>query len=106
MADAFKVLDQRQLAAAAATIYTVPALTQAIVKKARLVNTSGATVSGIKLFVGGTAAANQVTPSLTLLAGEGIDYDLDATLAAAATMAGVAGTATAVTCTLFGMEVS
>lgn len=106
MTDTFKTLSQSQLPSSAAAQYTVPASTQAVVKRAHLVNTSGAQVTGIKLFSGGTAAANQITPAVTLEAGEGIDYQLDATLAAAGTIAGVAGTASAVTLTLYGLEVS
>ena len=102
MADTFKKLASGQLPSSAATIYT--AATAAIVKRIKLVNVSGSTVTGIKVFQGGTAGANQQWPTLTLLANEGVEYDCDITMAAADTLAGVAGTATAVTYTLHDME--
>jgi hypothetical protein len=64
--ETYKTLAQGQLASAAATIYTAPASTQTFVKGIHLVNATAAAVSGIKLFVSGTAAANQITGSLTI----------------------------------------
>jgi hypothetical protein len=62
----YKVLDQRQLAAAPATVYTVPVSTTAFVKAIMVVNND--TVSRtFQFFRGGTAAANAITPVFTLL---------------------------------------
>jgi hypothetical protein len=64
--ETYKVLDQRQLAAAPATIYTAPGSTQSFIKSIMVVNND--TVSRtIQYFRGGTAAANAITPVYTLL---------------------------------------
>lgn len=65
-AETYKTLAQAQLGATVGTIYTVPAATQAFVKSIHLVNTSASAVTGVKLFVGGAVAANQITGSFTL----------------------------------------
>lgn len=63
--EVYKVLDQRQLAAAAATIYTVPASTTAFIRSIHVVNSD--TVSRtFQYFRGGVAAANAITPVITL----------------------------------------
>jgi len=67
--ETYKVLDQRQLAAAAATIYTVPASTQAFIRSITVVNTDTTNISTFQLFRGGTAAANAITPVFTIPAG-------------------------------------
>lgn len=67
--ETYKVLDQRQLANAAATIYTVPASTQAFVKAMHVVNTNAGASQTFQLFRGGTAAANAITAVITLPAG-------------------------------------
>jgi hypothetical protein len=68
-AETYKVLDQRQLAAAAATIYTAPASTTAFVKTVLVVNTDQNNTQTFQLFRGGTAAANAITPAITIPAG-------------------------------------
>lgn len=64
--ETYKLLDQRQLAAAAATIYTVPGSTVAFVKSIMVVNTDTAASMTFQLFRGGTAQANAITPILVL----------------------------------------
>jgi len=59
--EVYKILDQRQLAAAAATIYTVPSSTTTFVKSITVVNNDTA-VRTFRLFLNGTAAANAITP--------------------------------------------
>jgi hypothetical protein len=59
--EVYKILDQRQLAAAAATIYTVPASTTTFVKSITVVN-NDTSVRTFRLFLNGTAAANAITP--------------------------------------------
>jgi hypothetical protein len=66
--ETYKVLDQRQLAAAAATIYTAPDSTVAFVKSIHVVNNDTAARS-FQLFRGGTVAANAITPAITLQPG-------------------------------------
>lgn len=64
--EAYKTLAQGQLAAAAGVLYTAPASTQTFIKSIHLANATASDVTGIKLFIGGTAAANQITGSLTI----------------------------------------
>ncbi len=66
--EVYKVLDQRQLAASPATIYTVPASTTAFVKTIMAVN-NDASARTAQYFRGGTAAANAITPPVTIPAG-------------------------------------
>lgn len=74
-AEVYKPLDQRQLAAAAATIYTVPASTTAFVRSILVVNTDTSNTQTFQLFRGGTAQANAITPVITLPAGGAATYE-------------------------------
>lgn len=67
--ESYKTLAQGQLGSSASVLYTAPASSQVFVKGVHLINTSGADVTGIKLFIGGAVAANQILGSMTLLAG-------------------------------------
>ena len=72
--EVYKVLDQRQLAASPATIYTVPASTTTFIKSIMVVNND--TVSRtFRLFRGGTANANALTPNFSLLPGGAALYE-------------------------------
>lgn len=73
--ETYKVLYQGQLAAAAATLYTVPASTTAFIRSITVVNTDAATSYTFQLFRGGTAAANQITPAFVLSAGGTSTYE-------------------------------
>lgn len=66
--ETYKVLDQRQLAAAPATIYTVPASTVAFIKSIMVTN-NDTVARTFRLFRGGTAAVNALTPNFSLLPG-------------------------------------
>lgn len=72
--EVYKVLDQRQLAASVATIYTVPSSTTTFVKSILIVNNDTA-VRTFSLYVNGTAAANKVTPTLEVPAGGQAVYE-------------------------------
>lgn len=72
--EVYKVLDQRQLANSPATIYTAPASTTAFVKSIHVVNNDTA-LRTFQLFRGGTAAANALTPTFTLLPGCAAVYE-------------------------------
>jgi hypothetical protein len=63
--ETYQVLDQRQLAASPATIYTVAASTTAFIKTIMVVN-NDTSARTFQYFRGGTAAANAITPVLTL----------------------------------------
>lgn len=66
--EVYKVLYQGQLAAAAATIYTVPSSTTAFVKSIMVVNNDTAART-FSLYVNGTAASNKITPTYEIQAG-------------------------------------
>lgn len=57
--DNFHVLAQGQVPGSAAAIYTTPGSTQTLVKLVVFANTTGSAVT-VKLFINGTAAANQM----------------------------------------------
>src|ERR1700749_1412334 len=63
--DSFKTLYQGQLPSSAGTLIGATAGQQTLIKRIVLTNTTASPVSGIKFFVNGTTAANQlVTISL------------------------------------------
>jgi len=74
-AETYKVLDQRQLANAAATIYTAPASTTAFVKSITAINTNAGASQTFQYFRGGLVAANAITPSITIPAGGMATYE-------------------------------
>jgi hypothetical protein len=74
-AETYKVLDQRQLAASAATIYTATANGPTFVKSILVVNTDTSTPYTFQLFRGGTAADNAITPVFTLPAACAAAYE-------------------------------
>jgi hypothetical protein len=63
--EVYKVLDQRQLAASPATIYTAPGSTTSFIKTIMVVNNDTNTRT-FQFFRGGTAAANAITPVYSL----------------------------------------
>jgi hypothetical protein len=73
--ETYKVLDQRQLATSAATIYTVPGSTTAFVKSILIVNTSTSATQTFQMFRGGTAAANAISPIFILPIGGTAVYE-------------------------------
>lgn len=62
--ETYKTLYQGQPGTGVATIYTVPASTTAFVKSIHAINTT--TAQTFALYRGGTAAANRLTPDITL----------------------------------------
>ncbi len=105
MPESFKLLAQLQLAAAAATIYTAPALTQAVIKQINIVNTD-TLAHTYQLFQGGTAAVNAITPVVTLQGGEWAEFNGNILVDAADTLAAASDAATVMTTTVYGLEVS
>jgi hypothetical protein len=67
--------DQQQLAAAAATIYTATADGPTEIRSITVVNTDTVNASTFQLFLGGTAAANAITPVFTIPAGGMATYE-------------------------------
>lgn len=72
--ETYKVLDQRQLADSAATIYTAPTSTTAFIRTITVVNTNASTSRTFQLFRGGTTSAYAITPALVLPAGGSAEY--------------------------------
>lgn len=73
--ETYKTLAQGQLANAAGTLYTAPASTVTFIKTIHLANATGSAVSGVILYVNGTAAANQITGSITIPANGWATFD-------------------------------
>lgn len=64
--EVYKVLDQRQLANSPATVYTAPSSTTAFIRSI-MVNNNDTVMRTFRLFRGGTAAANAITPTFSIL---------------------------------------
>lgn len=105
MAETYKVLYQGQPSTSMVTVYTVPGSTSAIVKQIRLVNVSVAAAT-IKLCQGGTADANCILPAVSLGPGEWAEFDGSIFMATGTTLAAQAQTASAITMTVHGVEIS
>src|ERR1051325_4781167 len=65
-AETYKVLSQGQLPSSAGAIYTASGNGPSFIKCLILANTSASSQGGIIIYVGGTAAANQITGAFTL----------------------------------------
>lgn len=90
---------------AAAAQYTVPGATNAIIRSIVLVNTTGSSVT-VSLFTDGSAAANKILDTYTIPANTRVSLNDVITLAAAGAIWGVCSAATAVTMSIFGLEIS
>ena len=75
--ESYKTLAQGQLPSSVGTLYTAPASTQVFVKSIHFANATSSDVTGIKLYKNGTAAANQITGSLTVPANGWAVYNDD-----------------------------
>lgn len=64
--DTFKKLAQGTLPSSAGLLYTVPASTATLVKSIHLANTTNGAITGVQIFVGGSAAANAITGPFTI----------------------------------------
>jgi hypothetical protein len=72
--ETYKVLYQGQLPSGAATIYTATANGPTFIRSIDIVNTDTVPRT-FALYRGGTAAANQITPTFTMLAGNQAHYE-------------------------------
>jgi hypothetical protein len=88
------------------TLYTVPASTESIVKEVLLCNTD--TVSrDVTIYMGdGTAAKNTILKELTVSAGETKFIALSTQLLTTETISGGASSASVVSCTITGVEIT
>ena len=105
MAETYKKLDQRIVPATATTVYTVPSLTQAIVKSIRAVNYS-ASAATITIWQSGTGNTNLILPATTIDAGGFAEWEGTMTMAAADYIAAQGSSATAITMTINGLEIT
>lgn len=108
MADAFKVLYQGQIGNSAATLATVGAAKTWVIKLMTCVNTD-TSARTFGLYIGGTAAANQVTSNAISLPASGGYWEWNPsglTLETGQTIAGIASVASKLTLTVYGDEVS
>ncbi len=107
MSSTWKVLYQGQLGNSVATLATVGGGKTWLVSRVKAVNTDSAART-MGLYIGGTAAANAVTPTaISIPAGGGWDDDSPGwTLEAGQTISGGASVSAKVTVTVFGDEVS
>ena len=106
MGEAYKRLYQGVLDATPTTLYTVPALTQAVVKHIVIVNTITTGDRQAKLWSGGTAVANVILPWANVLASGWVEWEGTITMAAGDTLAGAASGVGALTVSIYGVEVS
>jgi hypothetical protein len=72
--ETYKVLDQRQLAASPATIYTATANGPTFVKSI-MINNNDSVARTFRLFRAGTVAVNAITPTFTILSGGCATYE-------------------------------
>ncbi len=107
MGDVFKKLGQAELAAdpATTTLYTVPAATETIVKHMTAVNSTSGAVT-FKLWRNGTADVNLITSEIILKSDAFGEWDGTKAMAAGDTLIGQSDTASAVTVTVEGDEVT
>lgn len=106
MADTAKRLyGPAQLTATAATLYTVPAATVAILRYIRIANTSGAD-RAVTLSVGLDATGTRIFTGQNVPANGSLDWSGFIPLTAAEVIQGFAAAASALTVILAGVEVT
>lgn len=90
-----RIVGPIQLAAATATIYTVPAATRAVIRKISIHNPEGGSSRTYTLGIGADAAASRFRDAKTIAVGETVDIFGPITLEAAELLKGHASAATA-----------
>ena len=107
MAETYKKLAQGQLATSVGQLYACPANTTAIVRHIRLVNTDSAihsvTMHHIDSGVTPSGATN-ILNAVNLAAGGWAEFDGAILMEASDTIAGEASAGSAITCTIYGLE--
>jgi len=106
MADTYKLLYQGQLAATPGTLYTVPSVTNVIVRHISVVNNDTVNRT-FALYRQGTAATNLITPPAMLVPPGGMqEWDGAMAMAATETLRGVGSVASMLTVTIDGDEIT
>jgi hypothetical protein len=99
-----KALGEGQLAGAKGTIYTVPSVTQTVIKTITLVNTTAGALT-VNLYINSSGTSRRIIPKdLSLGAGEALETDRDYTLEAGDLIEGDASSATSIDFTISGIE--
>lgn len=106
MPDVGKKLYQGQPGTSAATVYTAPAGGGVAIRHVRAVNTSQSQASSIRLYDGGTAAANMILPDVPLGPGEHCEEDALFTLAPGVVWAAQQSVSGIITLTIYGVELA
>ena len=107
MAEAYKILGQGELPAAAGVLYTVPGATEAIVKLITLVNQTAGALT-VTMWIDGAADANLwVPPTFEIPANGSAEWSGSLALEAAITIRGAtAGGANDITYLITGLEIT
>lgn len=106
MAETWKKLYQGTLPAASnQLLYTVPGATTAIIKHIRIVNYSAAT-QAVQMWHDGTADSNRILPSVSIEAGGWGEFEGTILMEASDTLYARTESASAVTVTVYGLEIS
>jgi hypothetical protein len=94
-----------QLAAAAATIYTVPALTTTVIRMIHLSNPTTADKT-VTISIGADAAATRILDAYVIPAGSVFSYPCNFTMTAAEILQAFCSSATSVVVVVNGIEVT
>ena len=106
MADTAKRLyGPAQPTTTAATVYTVPASTTAIIRNIRVSNTTGSAAT-ITMSIGANAAAAQIMSAVSVPANSVYDWSGFLVLSATEIIQALQGTSSALTVTISGVEVA
>jgi hypothetical protein len=104
MADTLKrIVGPLQLAAAAATLYTVPAATTTTIRGIHVVNTTAGTVT-FTMSIGADAAGTRIFNTYSITAGDVYDWSGTLVMAATEILQAYANAATSLTATVSGVE--
>jgi len=105
MAETYKKLAQGQLPATPGTLYTVPSSTTTIVKYIVLTNNTG-TARTAQLFHDGTSASESILPAISIAAGGWAEFEGTICMEAADTLGGDSDAVSAITYTVYGLEIT
>lgn len=104
MADEFRRLAQVTLTASYGLVYTAPSETSVLVRHIRVVNTSAGSVS-VGLRQAGSATGNSIMPAAAITAGGWAEFDGVIILNPSEALYGIAGVASVVIVTVYGLVV-
>lgn len=106
--EAYKELAQGQLATSDGVLYTAPASLTVIVRHIVLVNVAASAVTAKLWHTGGGAGsdATLILPSTTMAASGFANFDGVLVMDAADTLRGLSNTATSITYTIYGVELT